>query len=391
MAPPALRICILAVVALLGGLSASACGVTFVVDNLDGAGEGFNDPVLGAARLEAMSFAADIWGSLLVEAYAGETVTVGARMDSMGGSESSATLASASPSVFYRDFGSTDPDFVSDTWYADALANHLHGSDLSVSSSEIGITFNSDVDDSTVLGDRDWYYGMDGAGGNDIDFVTVALHEIGHGLNIIDLINSNGTFARAKPGIYHRFLITGAGMALVDLSVPRRRNALVSDDLFWSGAGGTAGNGGVAPALYAPDPYDPGSSVSHLDETIHGIELMSPFYDGADHTVSAMERGMLQDMGWDVLFDPIGQEGDLDGDGFVGQADLDIVLGEWGNGPPGDPRADADDDGFVGQADLDVVLGSWGQGTLPPQFVPEPGALSVLALGAGVLLRHRRR
>ncbi len=308
----------------------------------------------------------------------------------MGGSESSATLASASPNVFYRDFGSTDPDFLSDTWYADALANHFNGSDLSVSSSEITITFNSDVDNSTVLGDRDWYYGMDEAGGNDIDFVTVALHEIGHGLNIIDLINTNGTFARAKPGIYDRFLMTGAGLALVDTNVPRRRNALISDDLFWSGAGGAAGNGGEAPKLYAPSPYDPGSSVSHLDESVHGAELMSPFYDGPDHAVSAMERGILQDMGWDVLFDPIEQEGDLDGDGFVGKTDLDIVLGEWGNDPPMDLRADADGDGFVGQGDLDFVLSSWGQGALPVQSVPEPATLSVLACGAGALLRRKR-
>jgi hypothetical protein len=64
------------------------------------------------------------------------------------------------------------------------------------------------------------------------------------------------------------------------------------------------------------------------------------------------------------------QPGDLSGDGFVGQADLDIVLANWGCGGEGglpllDPRADASGDGFVGQADLDIVLSNWGQGTLP--------------------------
>jgi len=63
--------------------------------------------------------------------------------------------------------------------------------------------------------------------------------------------------------------------------------------------------------------------------------------------------------------------GDLSGpsgvpDGFVGQADLDIILDAWGDSvPPGDPRADITGpqgvpDGFVGQADLDVVLDDWG-------------------------------
>jgi hypothetical protein len=56
--------------------------------------------------------------------------------------------------------------------------------------------------------------------------------------------------------------------------------------------------------------------------------------------------------------------GDLSGDGFVGQADLDIILGQWGHRGPAitDPRADPSGDGFVGQTDLDVVLGHWGDG-----------------------------
>jgi hypothetical protein len=57
--------------------------------------------------------------------------------------------------------------------------------------------------------------------------------------------------------------------------------------------------------------------------------------------------------------------GDLDGSGFVGQADLDIVLANWGFGPPPDPRADPSGDDFVGQADLDIVLAHWGQGIRP--------------------------
>ena len=82
--------------------------------------------------------------------------------------------------------------------------------------------------------------------------------------------------------------------------------------------------------------------------------------------------------------------GDLNVDGFVGQADLDIVLGVWGQSvPPADGRADPSSDGFVGQADLDTVLGNWGHGTLLPA-IPEPVTLSLLTVG-GLTLGKRRR
>jgi len=68
-------------------------------------------------------------------------------------------------------------------------------------------------------------------------------------------------------------------------------------------------------------------------------------------------------------------EGDLNGDGFVGGDDLDIVRSFWGqNVTAGDLLSgDPSGDGFVGGDDLDIVRASWGQGTPPaPQSVPEP-------------------
>lgn len=80
-------------------------------------------------------------------------------------------------------------------------------------------------------------------------------------------------------------------------------------------------------------------------------------------------------------------EGDLDGDGFVGISDLDVVLGNWNQLVAArDPlKGDPNGDGFVGIADLDIVLGNWNAGTPPGEAganVPEPGI--VLSLGAGL-------
>jgi hypothetical protein len=85
-------------------------------------------------------------------------------------------------------------------------------------------------------------------------------------------------------------------------------------------------------------------------------------------------------------------EGDLDGDGFVGINDLNIVLGNWNqNVPPANPLADPSGDGFVGIADLNLVLGNWNAGTPPAEgaAIPEPGTLALLTLGCVAMLRRR--
>jgi len=65
-----------------------------------------------------------------------------------------------------------------------------------------------------------------------------------------------------------------------------------------------------------------------------------------------------------ATYEPI-LAGDLDGNGIVGQGDLDIILDNWGESPPSDPRADPSGDGSVGQADLDIVLDDWGEASTP--------------------------
>ncbi len=82
--------------------------------------------------------------------------------------------------------------------------------------------------------------------------------------------------------------------------------------------------------------------------------------------------------------------GDLNGDGFVGLDDLDIILSAWNqNVPPANSAADPSGDGFVGLDDLDIVLNHWNEGTPPASVVPEPGTLALLGLMGAAGLRRR--
>ena len=72
-------------------------------------------------------------------------------------------------------------------------------------------------------------------------------------------------------------------------------------------------------------------------------------------------------------------DADIDGNGFVGSDDLDIVRASWEQtGGAGDISGD----GLVGSADLDLIRANWGFGTAPASTaVPEPATVWLLVAG----------
>jgi hypothetical protein len=70
---------------------------------------------------------------MIESAYVDVTITIDAAMDSLGGSPTSAILGQAGTQFIFRDFGSG----LASTWYGEALANHLNGSDLNPGVAEI--------------------------------------------------------------------------------------------------------------------------------------------------------------------------------------------------------------------------------------------------------------
>lgn len=243
----------------------------------------------------AFEYAVTIWEGLLVSSVA---VKVDAEWS---GSLPPGALGGAGPYDFLANYANA-PQV--NTWYPVALANTYAGVDLNGSDPEIDSVFSSTF--------SNWYFGTDGnTPGGTYDFVSVVLHELGHGLGFTGSMRVQGGlgnwgYGTAYPFIYDRFTENGAGQAL--LSFPNNSTALASQltsgSVYFDGPNANAANGGSRPRLYAPGSWQQGSSYSHLDEsTFPGgttNALMTPQISSgeANHNPGPIALGIFKDSGW---------------------------------------------------------------------------------------------
>jgi len=280
----------------------------------------------------AFQAAADLWSG-----YVSSDVPI--RIRATFAPEEGNVLGSASPRLISNFAGALSPD----TFFPVALASALAGRDFDTENPHIEATFNAAF--------PRWYFGTDGAPPQgDFDFVTVALHEIGHGLGIVGTMRvdrvgqsevgrwglttqANRTF----PAIFDQFTETDLDGATTPLLDTRRfpnpsavlAVALQSEAVYFSAstanraqvqsqaaAGLPVGPGG-RPKLHAPDNWSPGSSYAHLTE-MREVDpatgavrerfyppgspnsLMTPTLGSREviRSPGPVVCGMLRDMGW---------------------------------------------------------------------------------------------
>jgi hypothetical protein len=218
----------------------------------------------------------------------------------------SAVLASTGAASVHRDFPSAP---LAATWYPQALANALAGTDLAPTTPDIETQFNSALGSSGCLTGSTFYLGLDGhPGSGQLDMLTIALHEFAHGLGFQSFVDF--TTGEELSGLADAFLVNTQelGASVPQLSAmtdPERVAAALSDpDLYWSGPSVQADAATLSAGLisgqvrlYAPATFAPGSSVSHYSTALTPNQLMEPFYTGPTRDLT-LTLDLLRDAGW---------------------------------------------------------------------------------------------
>jgi len=274
----------------------------------------------------AFQYAVDIWSRTIKSDV---TIRVFANWSFL---DNVTTLAFVTPTEVKNFSGSPNKDL----WYPVTLAEKLAQKDINpTTEADIVATFNSRR--------TDWYFGTDGnCPADKMDLVSVVLHELGHGLGFsgtFRVSSSNGFYGSndGQPKIYDNYLKNGLGQYLLEFQsgTLALANQITSNSVtFASPVARKLSATSADPRIFAPNPYEGGSSISHVDQgtyenTINA--LMTPYADfgKVSHDCGPLVRGIFYEMGWLNTYlehNQIGDQEDLTGVKFLLGISSDTVV-----------------------------------------------------------------
>ena len=275
------------------GVSAAAATITVAYDN------GFN---ANFAARTAFQAAVNIWKTQVSSSV---PITINASFVPL----SAGVLGSAGPHTMLRTSSGALP--LANYWYPVALANSILGYDADPANPDIEAQFSNAF--------PSWYFGTDGnPGAGQADFETVVLHELGHGLGFIGTMQVSGGVGSwgagtSSPAVYDHFT-TSNGNPLLNFanSSVSLATALQTTSIQFAGSNATAANGGTPPLLFAPNPWQPGSSYAHFDEAAYPAgdpnSLMTPAIGPGEsiHNPGPLMLGLFKDLGWNPAANTLG-------------------------------------------------------------------------------------
>lgn len=263
--------------------SGAASSFVFIDDSAAGSGFSASAPrapvggnpgiTLGEQRRRVFERAGEIWGRYL---YSPVPIRVTVDFAPLGAS----TLAAAGPETYERDFANAP---MGNTFYPVALANSLAGFDLAPTQADVGVTVSSDAT---------FYLGFDAAvPSGSPSLLDVILHELGHGLGFISLVNSStGAFFNNRPDAFSRWIFdVFQNLAWTQMTGTQRLNSQLNDPfLVWTGPATTLGARSVLNKADRP-------TVVAIPEVGDPITLrMVPGDVGGDFPVGAIEGFLVR-------------------------------------------------------------------------------------------------
>lgn len=289
---------------LLTGLSASAA--TIVITSRDPAGVGFNDPTptapvggnngatLGEQRFNVYRYVADIWEQAI---QSNVTITVSAGWEALTCTATGAVLGSAGAWNIWHDFPGSTPG----TWYPQALANKLAGTNLSdgvpddgsgFGNVDIKTQFNVNLGKTGCLDGTPFYLGLTGFNGTGVNFVETLLHELGHGLgfSVLSVSTSTGNRINAEgtaftptglPSVWESFMYDNTvGKTWLVMSAPERKASAINPlKLAWIGNNAVTGAASTllpAPVVKITTPVPGAAGLYDYGAASFGAPITSP-------------------------------------------------------------------------------------------------------------------
>ena len=245
-----------------------------------GTGIGFDDPLHGAIRRDALQQAGDaLFGSLFDHDTVVDILVAPSTLN--GG----ATLANGG-TYYFMTANSFQPGLVS---------RH--------------VTTGTDPYASAADGSLTWDFGSaysydDTPEPGECDFASVAVHELMHAFGLTSAILANGDSAitTGTYTVFDSYLVDFNGTSLIDpashlFQVPTNT---LTNGVWFNGPNAVAANGGNPVPLYTPSTFD-GSSLSHLDPSL-GSLVSLPILTVGDtrRVVSPVELGIFADLGYQL-------------------------------------------------------------------------------------------
>ena len=307
---------------------------------------GNNGTTVGAQRKLAFIKAAEIIASQINTT---EPIVIDAEFSALGCSSGSATLGSAGASGNLAYGDSAAAGYLPNTLYPIGLFNSIAGSDADAGLSDVSANFNTNTGSTNCLeSSNGWYYGFDTPpsvvytdengdslnlvdGNGDplaisyIGFTTVLLHEITHGLGFASTFTAStgakGGVNADKDDIFSNNLYDNANSRnwndASETDGQRAASAISDTGLLWTGVnvntqaiglltagfqdndGDPAFTSGDKVQMYAPNPIEGDSSISHFNTAASPNELMEPQYTEGSLSLG-LALYLLQDIGWSI-------------------------------------------------------------------------------------------